>query len=41
MKLLWFRRRSHYGGNDGSGHGDDYVMWRVGHTVNIPEGYCK
>ena len=25
----------------GSGHGDSYVMWRVGHTVNIPKGYCK
>ena len=35
----------HYGGNDGdsgsSGHGDGYVMWRVGHTVNILKGYCK
>ena len=39
-----FRCRSHYGRNDGdgggSGHGDGYVTWRVGHTVNIPEGYC-
>ena len=39
-----FRCRSHYGGNDGdgggSGHGDGYVTRRVGHTVNIPEGYC-
>ena len=40
---FWVRRRSHYGGNDGggSGNGDGYVMWRVGHTVNIPKGYCK
>ena len=36
------RRRSHYGGNDadGSGHGDGYVTWRVGHTVRYSEGYC-
>ena len=43
IALVALRRRSHYGGNDGggSGHGDGYVMWRVGHTVNIPKGYCK
>ena len=43
--LAWLRRQSHYGGNDGDGggssHSDGYVMWRVGHTVNISKGYCK
>ncbi len=34
----FLRRQLHYGGNDGgSSHGDGYVTWRVGHTVNIPK----